>query len=288
MTVTRTTWLLAACLFLGVSPARAQVPATTPVPPGPYLQSCGNAHVQLNLLIANCRRADQTVAQSVLILPCAGGIDNVNGVLTCSRGTSKPPAAPTPAPAPHPAPVKTAAKIVATRPANGTIEAGTLTCGLTCSTSLPLGTPIELKATPDLGYAFASWGGACSGQALGCVLSPAPTRPRGQCPDQSVHCLLTLSDDVSVSAAFKRVGVSTVGVTVSGSGYVGAAMAPTPPMCGGGHTCSFPVTTGASVELFAVPGPGHALGSWSGACSGTARTCTLVVNSGKGVGYTFK
>ncbi len=69
------------------------------VPAGSYLQSCGDARVQNNVLYANCRRANQTVAQATLPLPCSSGkIDNLNGVLTCVGG------APTPAPAPSAAP----------------------------------------------------------------------------------------------------------------------------------------------------------------------------------------
>jgi len=63
------------------------------VPPGSYLQSCGDARVQGGVLYANCRRANQTVAQASLPLPCSSGkIDNLNGVLTCVGGAAPPPA----------------------------------------------------------------------------------------------------------------------------------------------------------------------------------------------------
>jgi len=69
------------------------------VPGGSYLQSCGNARVQNNVLYADCRRANQTLAQAVLPLPCSTGrIDNLNGVLTCVGGAPPPPA-PSAAPA---------------------------------------------------------------------------------------------------------------------------------------------------------------------------------------------
>jgi hypothetical protein len=68
------------------------------VPPGSYLQSCGDARVQNSVLYANCRRANQTVAQASLALPCNGKIDNLNGVLSCTGG-----AAPAPAPGSAPA-----------------------------------------------------------------------------------------------------------------------------------------------------------------------------------------
>jgi hypothetical protein len=53
------------------------------VPPGSYLQTCGDARVQNGVLYANCRRANQSVAQASLKLPCAGQVENLNGVLTC-------------------------------------------------------------------------------------------------------------------------------------------------------------------------------------------------------------
>ncbi|HEY2629896.1 MAG TPA: CVNH domain-containing protein [Usitatibacter sp.] len=62
----------------------------TAVPPGSYLQSCGNARVAGGVLQANCRRADQVTVAATLKLPCTSGrIDNLNGVLTCVGGSAQ-------------------------------------------------------------------------------------------------------------------------------------------------------------------------------------------------------
>ena len=77
------------------------------VPQGSYLQSCGDARVTNNVLTAKCRRANQTVADASLNLPCSGKIDNLNGRLVCVGGS------PTPgAPAAPPTPVSCAAGTV--------------------------------------------------------------------------------------------------------------------------------------------------------------------------------
>ena len=54
------------------------------VPAGSYLQSCGGARVQNNVLYADCRRRDQSINQASFQLPCNVGIDNTDGVLTCA------------------------------------------------------------------------------------------------------------------------------------------------------------------------------------------------------------
>src|SRR5258705_1485224 len=60
-------------------------------PQGSYLQSCAEARVQDNTLHAKCRRANQTVADASLKLPCTGKIDNLNGALRCVGGAPLPP-----------------------------------------------------------------------------------------------------------------------------------------------------------------------------------------------------
>ncbi len=58
--------------------------------------------------------------------------------------------------------------------------------------------------------------------------------------------------------------------------------------CGTGPGCavSFPANT--SVLLTAVPDPGATFTGWAGACSGTATTCTVVLNSNQAVTASFK
>jgi hypothetical protein len=57
--------------------------------------------------------------------------------------------------------------------ANGTVtsNAGGLTCGSTCSTSLAHGTAVTLTASPAAGATFREWRGACTGTSPTCSLT---------------------------------------------------------------------------------------------------------------------
>jgi hypothetical protein len=55
------------------------------VPPGSYLETCRNAHIEGDRLVADCLRRDGSVSRSVLDLDrCEGGIANLDGRLTCN------------------------------------------------------------------------------------------------------------------------------------------------------------------------------------------------------------
>ena len=48
---------------------------------------------------------------------------------------------------------------------------GTINCGKVCSTSVPAGTAVALTATPEPGFRFVNWSGACTGTAASCVVT---------------------------------------------------------------------------------------------------------------------
>lgn len=63
----------------------------------------------------------------------------------------------------------------------------------------------------------------------------------------------------------------------------------TPARINCGSDCSARFAKGGTVTLRATPVPGYAFSSWSGACRGTATTCTLTsLNEGKAAFATFK
>jgi hypothetical protein len=54
-----------------------------------------------------------------------------------------------------------------------------------------------------------------------------------------------------------------------------------------GSLCSASFTSGTSVTLTAAPGSGNSFSGWSGACSGTASTCTVTMSSAMNVTASF-
>ena len=87
-------------------------------------------------------------------------------------------------------------------------SAGGINCGAVCSATLGNGTPVTLSATPNRGFAFAGFSGACTGPA----------------------CALTIDADKAVTASFttfapskkvklnRRNGTATLTVKVGGPG----------------------------------------------------------------------
>jgi sugar lactone lactonase YvrE len=98
-------------------------------------------------------------------------------------------------------------------------------------------------------------------------------------------CVLTLTSDVTVNAAFAQ--TFQVSVTVAGSGGTVSIGGGTCSQTGG--TCSTVVRAGTMLSLTANASGGQAFAGWSGACaaSGLNPACTLTVNSDASVVATF-
>jgi predicted carbohydrate-binding protein with CBM5 and CBM33 domain len=77
----------------------------------------------------------------------------------------------------------------------------------------------------------------------------------------------------------------TLGVTRSGTGSGTVSSSPGGISCG--STCSATFTSGTSVVLTATPAAGSTFAGWSGACSGTAATCTVSMTAARSVTATF-
>jgi hypothetical protein len=138
-----------------------------------------------------------------------------------------------------------------------------INCGATCSTSLADGTSVTLTATPQSGYSFSGWGGACSGTGT---------------------CTLTMNSDKAVTATFAAVA-SNYALTISkvGSGTVTS----TSGAINCGATCSATLSSGTSVTLNASPTSGYTFSGWSGSgCSGTG-TCVVTMSAARTVVATF-
>lgn len=147
---------------------------------------------------------------------------------------------------------------------SGTVTGGGISCPTTCAASQAVNSTVTLTASPAGGYVFDSWGGACTGEA--------PT------------CSVLMNEAKAVTAAF--VPVVQLTVSVSGNGNVSAAGGAI--NCGAnGNVCSAMIPIGETVTLTATPAVGETFSGWSGACGGTATSCTILMDTGKGVSATF-
>ncbi|HYD42592.1 MAG TPA: glycosyl hydrolase family 8 [Anaeromyxobacter sp.] len=155
--------------------------------------------------------------------------------------------------------------LTVTRSGSGSVTStpAGVSCGTTCSASFAAGTVVTLTATPASGSSFSGWSGACSGTAA---------------------CVVTMSGARSVAATFSTQPVRyTLSVTRSGTGTVTST--PTGVNCG--STCSASFASGTVVTLTATAATGSSFSGWSGACTGTATTCTVTMSAARSVTATF-
>jgi Fe-S cluster biogenesis protein NfuA len=135
-------------------------------------------------------------------------------------------------------------------------------CGSSCEAKFPLGTEVELTATPDPGSEFFKWSGACSGTA---------------------PCELTMNAAKTAHATFKAIPAFALSVTKTGSGMV--ISSPAGIECGA--QCTHEYASGTTLTLSATPTRGYRFGGWSGCDSAAGASCTVTMNSARSVGATF-
>jgi uncharacterized repeat protein (TIGR02543 family) len=151
----------------------------------------------------------------------------------------------------------------------GNVDGGGIDCGSSgtaCSATVATGSTLTLIETPDGGFVFSGWGGACSGT--------------------NVACTVELTGDTSVGAAWSQSSTpTTLTVSIAGSGTVEGGGID----CAGPATCTQTVGAGATVSLTATPKEGYLFTGWTGtsSCSGTGETCTLTMDVDRTVTATF-
>jgi len=158
--------------------------------------------------------------------------------------------------------------VTVTRIGNGTVTGanGKINCGGSCTTPVAQGAAITLTANPG-GTLFSGWSGACNGLDL--------------------NCNLVVNDALNVTATFTPIYTLSIGRggvgTVTGNP---AGVLSTQINCGG--SCSAKFASGTVVNLTATPGPGLNFVNWTGACSGTAPTCSVTISADTKVQANFK
>ncbi|NOT25978.1 MAG: hypothetical protein HOP16_07715 [Acidobacteria bacterium] len=144
--------------------------------------------------------------------------------------------------------------LVVTRMGNGTVTGDNgINCGNTCAEFGLAGSAVTLTATPG-SQVFTGWTGACSGTLLTCSTS--------------------VSGVTNVGARFDPLPTATVSVLVAGSGEVRASTGSIrcPNICSGVFALNTTVTFTAKEVKDRFTG-------WSGACTGTALTCTVTLTA---------
>ena len=124
-----------------------------------------------------------------------------------------------------------------------------LQCAQSCTTTWNSGTRLALTAAPGPGAKLVRWGSACTG---------------------STGCVVTVAPGATVSALFAPAAFRLT-VSVSGSGGVrsmqsGISCRP---------RCSATFPSYSPVTLVATATRGWRFRSWSGACSGSKRACSV-------------
>jgi uncharacterized repeat protein (TIGR02543 family) len=136
-------------------------------------------------------------------------------------------------------------------------------------------------ALPAAGSAFTGWGGACTGTAATCTVDMTAAR----------DVTATFAPAVP-PPAFSRLTVQLTGLVSGASGEVESSpdgIECELPSKGKARevTCSARYASTAKVRLTAEAESGSAFVGWGGACTGTARTCTVSMTGARTVTATF-
>jgi PKD repeat protein len=143
-------------------------------------------------------------------------------------------------------------------------------CTAPCTQNFPVGTPVTLTATPNMGSNFTGWSGDCTGIGT---------------------CSLVMNTAHTVTATFDLAAILTL--TVTGPATAGTSVVAFPPAqtCTGapapGNMCTVPFAMGAGATL--VPSTGALVAVWGGDCAGTptGSNCMLVMSANRTVDATF-
>jgi uncharacterized repeat protein (TIGR02543 family) len=151
---------------------------------------------------------------------------------------------------------------------SGTVTStpGGVSCGATCTASYTSGTTVTLSAAAASGSTFAGWSNGCTGTATTCTVSMTAAR--------------------TVNAAFTATA-TTFALTVAKSGTGSGTVTSSTGGINCGSICSANIASGTTVTLTAAVASGSTFGGWSGACTGTAATCTVSMTQARSVTATF-
>ncbi|MEN9681417.1 MAG: hypothetical protein RLZZ627_1310 [Pseudomonadota bacterium] len=137
-----------------------------------------------------------------------------------------------------------------------------ISCTANCNSTFAPGTSVSLTATPASGAQFTGWSGACSGTTSSCSVN--------------------LANPALVTANFSQ---PSFALTVSKNGNGSVTSTPSGIDCGA--ICSATFTSGATVNLTAIPATGYLFSGWSGCTSSSGPSCSVTLSAARSVVATF-
>jgi hypothetical protein len=163
--------------------------------------------------------------------------------------------------------IQTRLTVVKTGTGSGTVssEPPGINCGDDCGNNYNINTVVTLTATPaDAETVFTGWiGGGCSG------VEP---------------CVITMTEDVTVTATFER--PSTLNIFIDGDGT--GSVVSDPPGIDCGADCSEEYTSETVITLTATPAADSVFTGWSDPdCPGT-EPCVVTLTEGRDITATFR
>ncbi len=136
-----------------------------------------------------------------------------------------------------------------------------INCGLNCAFNFNSSTNVTLTATAASGSTFTGWSGACSGT--------------------QGTCSVTMDAAKTVTATFNLNVANTNSLTVLKIGNGSGTIMSFPEAINCGSLCKTNLIVDSTITLQAIPSSGSTFLGWTGACSGTASTCNVLMNVSK-------
>lgn len=157
---------------------------------------------------------------------------------------------------------------------SGSVTGSGLKCSFTgssgCTSPQPAAARVSISATPNPGYTFTSWGGACTGTSPTCTVS------------------MTAAESVTATFQSEAPASDTLTLSLTGAGTVTAGTKKCTSTAKKPATCIQTVDDGTALSLKATPARGYAFAGWTGACTGKKTTCVLLPHASVSVSATFR